>query len=102
MPTAVMAQWSTVPLTGTMAPQETTPVAMHHAGQRLMPLAYGWLLAGPVTWEDTKEGVQVLAVEDNPDDEYADGTEWALAFAEVSETSGCECGNPWVLCHPEA
>lgn len=80
---------------GTMTPQETTvPVAISN-GEGYLPF-YGWLLAGPLEQIDHVLGCDVLVMDAD------DGGTWHPGPEQVTETSGCECGNRWTLCHREA
>lgn len=84
----------TVPFTGTMTPQDPTPVAIDN-GDGWLP-TYGWLVAGPINDVEAILGMTLIVM---------DAKKWRLCYPDawqVTKTSGCECGNPWTLCHPEA
>ena len=81
------------PFTGTMTPQGPVPVAIGH-GPGYLP-TYGWLVAGPLEEIDAVLGTECLVVD-------TENFQWHPTLADIRETSGCECGNPWTICHPEA
>lgn len=83
------------PFTGTMTPQGMTPVTVDQ-GRDFLPL-YGWLVAGPLEQIDVVLGGAVLVLDFEDGEYHSPAPEWV-----AEATGGCECGNPFTLCHPEA
>lgn len=87
--------WS-MPWVDSMSLQDPTPVTVPSGDPDILPLQ-GWIVAGPLERIDEVLKTEILVAD------YWDGYVWHLSATDVQEvTGGCECGNPWVLCHPEA
>lgn len=56
---------------------------------------YGFVAAGPLAETDTRKGFDRLVMSER-------GIVAPYAREELTERSGCECGNPFSLCHPDA
>jgi hypothetical protein len=61
---------------------------------------YGFLAAGPQEHLGAVLGTDIIMI-DVDQDGYL-GDQHHLYRDLVTETTGCECGNPWTLCHPGA
>lgn len=90
-PSPVRYHW-TEPFTGTMTPQGPQAVIVEFVDETI----YGWSLFGPLCQVDIALGGGPLVMD------VEDGRTWFPMESQVTETSGCECGNPWILCHPDA
>ncbi len=82
----------------TMAPQDLTPLMLDD-GPEFLP-TYGYLAEGPQEEFLTALGTDLIMIE--VDQDGPTGDVHYLYADLVTEPSGCECGNPWTLCHPDA
>ncbi len=100
MNTATLEGWVpryrfTEPFTGTMTIQGMTPVTVDQ-GPEFLPI-YGWVVVGPQEELGSVLGTDTIVMDFN------NGT-YHYLYADLVQraTGGCECGNPWTLCHPDA